>query len=127
VRARRDSWEQGEGQPGLADIVWREGREGAGPLANNIGAERTVGRRTQPGLKEGDAAFFVAGDPEKFWKFSGLARTKLGEELNLIDKDRFELAWIVDFPMYEYNEEDKKVDFSHNPLQMPQGGLRAVP
>ena len=77
-------------------------------------------------LKEGDAAFFVAGDPEKFWKFSGLARTKVAEELNLIDKDRFELAWIVDFPMYEYNEEDKKVDFSHNPFSMPQGGLDAL-
>ena len=77
-------------------------------------------------LKEGDAAFFVAGDPEKFWKFSGLARTKVAEELNLIDKDRFELAWIVDFPMYEYNEEDKKVDFSHNPFSMPQGGLEAL-
>jgi aspartyl-tRNA synthetase len=123
---RMNSWAQGEGQPGLGYIMWREGGEGAGPLANNIGAERTAAIRAQLGLKEGDAAFFVAGDPEKFWKFSGLARTKLGEELNLIDKDRFELAWIVDFPMYEYNEEDKKVDFSHNPFSMPQGGLDAL-
>jgi aspartyl-tRNA synthetase len=99
---------------------------GAGPLANNIGPERTEAIRQALGLKEGDAAFFVAGDPAKFWKFAGLARTKLGEELNLIDKDRFELAWIVDFPMYEYNEEDKKVDFSHNPFSMPQGGLDAL-
>ncbi len=123
---RMNSWAQGEGQPGLGYIMWREGGEGAGPLANNIGAERTAAIREQLGLKEGDAAFFVAGDPEKFWKFAGLARTKLGEELNLIDKDRFELAWIVDFPMYEYNEEDKKVDFSHNPFSMPQGGLEAL-
>ena len=123
---RMNSWAQGEGQPGLGYIMWREGGEGAGPLANNIGAERTAAIRTQLGLKEGDAAFFVAGDPDKFWKFSGLARTRLGEELNLIDKDRFELAWIVDFPMYEYNEEDKKVDFSHNPFSMPQGGLDAL-
>src|SRR5919108_158117 len=123
---RMNSWAQGEGQPGLGYIMWREGGEGAGPLANNIGAERTAAIRDQLGLKEGDAAFFVAGDPEKFWKFSGLARTKVGEELNLIDKDRFELAWIVDFPMYEYNEEDKKVDFSHNPFSMPQGGLDAL-
>jgi aspartyl-tRNA synthetase len=121
-----NSWAQGEGQPGLGYIMWREGGEGAGPLANNIGAERTVAIRAQLGLKEGDAAFFVAGDPEKFWKFSGLARTRVAEELNLIDKDRFELAWIVDFPMYEYNEEDKKVDFSHNPFSMPQGGLNAL-
>jgi aspartyl-tRNA synthetase len=123
---RMNSWAQGEGQPGLGYIMWREGGEGAGPLANNIGSERTAAIRDQLGLKEGDAAFFVAGDPDKFWKFSGLARTKLGEELNLIDKDRFELAWIVDFPMYEYNEEDKKVDFSHNPFSMPQGGLEAL-
>jgi aspartyl-tRNA synthetase len=123
---RMNSWAQGEGQPGLGYIMWREGGEGAGPLANNIGPERTAAIRTQLGLKEGDAAFFVAGDPDKFWKFSGLARTKLGEELNLIDRDRFELAWIVDFPMYEYNEDDKKVDFSHNPFSMPQGGLDAL-
>jgi aspartyl-tRNA synthetase len=123
---RMNSWAQGEGQPGLGYIMWREGGEGAGPLANNIGPERTAAIRGALGLKEGDAAFFVAGDPAKFWKFAGLARTKLGEELNLIDKDRFELAWIVDFPMYEYNEEDKKVDFSHNPFSMPQGGLDAL-
>src|SRR6266436_810331 len=116
---RMNSWAQGEGQPGLGYIMWREGGEGAGPLANNIGPERTAAIRTQLGLKEGDAAFFVAGDPEKFWKFAGLARTKLGEELKLIDKDRFELAWIVDFPMYEWNEEEKKIDFSHNPFSMP--------
>jgi len=123
---RMNSWAQGEGQPGLGYIMWREGGEGAGPLANNIGPERTAAIRSALGLKDGDAAFFVAGDPDKFWKFSGLARTKLGEELNLIDKDRFELAWIVDFPMYEYNEEEKKVDFSHNPFSMPQGGLEAL-
>jgi aspartyl-tRNA synthetase len=123
---RMNSWAQGEGQPGLGYIMWREGGEGAGPLANNIGAERTAAIRDALGLKEGDAAFFVAGDPDKFWKFAGLARTRLGEELNLIDKDRFELAWIVDFPMYEYNEEDKKIDFSHNPFSMPQGGLEAL-
>ncbi|MCO5129129.1 MAG: aspartate--tRNA ligase [Xanthobacteraceae bacterium] len=123
---RMNSWAQGEGQPGLGYIMWRDGGEGAGPLANNIGAERTEAIRAQLGLKAGDAAFFVAGDPAKFWKFAGLARTKVGEELNLIDKDQFALAWIVDFPMYEYNEEDKKVDFSHNPFSMPQGGLEAL-
>ena len=123
---RMNSWAQGEGQPGLGYIMWREGGEGAGPLANNIGPERTAAIRSALGLKEGDAAFFVAGDPAKFWKFAGLARTKLGEELNLIDKDRFELAWVVDFPMYEYNEDEKKIDFSHNPFSMPQGGLDAL-
>ncbi|MCA1380976.1 aspartate--tRNA ligase [Bradyrhizobium sp. BRP23] len=123
---RMNSWAQGEGQPGLGYIMWREGGEGAGPLANNIGPERTAAIRAQLGVKEGDAAFFVAGDPDKFWKFSGLARNKVGEDLNLTDKERFELAWIVDFPMYEYNEDDKKVDFSHNPFSMPQGGLEAL-
>ncbi|WP_407181195.1 aspartate--tRNA ligase [Bradyrhizobium sp. STM 3562] len=123
---RMNSWAQGEGQPGLGYIMWREGNEGAGPLANNIGPERTAAIRQQLGLSEGDAAFFVAGDPDKFWKFAGLARTKVGEELNLVDKDRFELAWVIDFPMYEYDEEAKKVDFSHNPFSMPQGGLEAL-
>jgi aspartyl-tRNA synthetase len=159
---RMNSWAQGEGQPGLGYIFWRDPSEGtlnlsldedktlaaavknlldqgkvieakrlieesaAGPLAKNIGHERSGEIAKQLGLGVGDAAFFVAGDPEKFWKFAGLARTKVGEELNLIDKDRFALAWIVDFPMYEYNEDDKKVDFSHNPFSMPQGGLEAL-
>ncbi|MDA9521016.1 aspartyl-tRNA synthetase [Bradyrhizobium sp. CCBAU 11434] len=123
---RMNSWAQGEGQPGLGYIMWREGGEGAGPLANNVGPDRTAAIREQLHLKEGDAAFFVAGDPEKFWKFAGMARTKVGEELNLIDKDQFAFAWIVDFPMYEYDEENKKVDFSHNPFSMPQGGLDAL-
>lgn len=123
---RMNSWAQGEGQPGLGYIMWREGGEGAGPLANNIGPERTEAIRVALGLKAGDAAFFVAGDPSKFVKFAGLARTRVGEELNLIDKDQFALAWVVDFPMYEYNEDDKKVDFSHNPFSMPQGGMEAL-
>jgi aspartyl-tRNA synthetase len=110
----------------MGSASWTDYVAGSGPLANNIGPDRTEAIRQALGLKDGDAAFFVAGDPDKFWKFSGLARTKVGEELNLIDKDRFELAWIVDFPMYEYNEEDKKVDFSHNPFSMPQGGLDAL-
>ncbi len=116
---RMNSWAQGEGQPGLGYIMWREGNEGAGPLANNIGPERTEAIRAQLGLKEGDAAFFVAGDPDKFWKFAGLARTRLGEELNLIEKGQFKFCWIVDFPMFEWNEEEKKIDFSHNPFSMP--------
>ncbi len=123
---RMNAWAQGEGQPGLGYIMWREDGEGAGPLAKNIGEERTEAIRAALGMKAGDAAFFVAGDPQKFWKFAGLARTKIGEDLDLIDKDRFELAWIVDFPMYEYNEDEKKVDFSHNPFSMPQGGLDAL-
>ena len=117
---RMNSWAQGEGQPGLGYIFWREGEEGgAGPLAKNIGPERTKQIADQLGLGVGDAVFFVAGRPDQFVKFAGPARTKVGEELGLIDKDRFEFCWIVDFPMFERNEEEKKVDFSHNPFSMP--------
>ncbi|MDH7795660.1 MULTISPECIES: aspartate--tRNA ligase [unclassified Beijerinckia] len=126
---RMNSWAQSEGQPGLGYIFWRdnEGKtEAAGPIANNIGPERTEAIRQQLNLKAGDAAFFVAGDPQKFATFSGNARTRVGKDLNLIDENRFELAWIVDFPMYEWNEDDKKVDFSHNPFSMPQGGLETL-
>jgi aspartyl-tRNA synthetase len=124
-----NSWAQSEGQPGLGYIFWRDAdgkAEAAGPIANNIGPERTEAIRNQLGLSAGDACFFAAGDPEKFAKFAGAARTKVGEDMNLIDENRFELAWIVDFPMYEWNEDEKKVDFSHNPFSMPQGGLDAL-
>jgi aspartyl-tRNA synthetase len=124
---RMNSWAQVEGQPGLGYVFWREGEAGgAGPIANNIGPERTEAVRLQLGLKEGDAAFFVAGDPEKFIKFAGAARIKVGQDLSLIDENRFELAWVVDFPMFEWNDDEKKVDFSHNPFSMPQGGLDAL-
>jgi aspartyl-tRNA synthetase len=117
---RMNSWAQGEGQPGLGYIFWREGEEGgAGPLAKNIGPERTKQIAGQMKLGIGDACFFVAGKPKDFVKFAGPARTKVGEELGLIDKGSFEFCWIVDFPMYEWNEEEKKIDFSHNPFSMP--------
>ncbi|CAN7458942.1 aspartate--tRNA ligase [Pararhizobium sp. LjRoot235] len=126
---RMNAWAQSTGQPGLGYIFWRkegEKLEGAGPLAKNIGEERTDAIRTQLGLDDGDACFFVAGDPAKFYKFAGEARTRAGEELDLVDRDRFELCWIVDFPFFEWNEEEKKIDFAHNPFSMPQGGLEAL-
>ncbi len=124
---RMNSWAQQQGQPGLGYVFWRDGEEGgAGPIAKNIGPERTTAIRDQLGLAVGDCAFFVAGLPSKFYKFAGEARTRAGEEMNMIPKDRFDLCWIVDFPMYEWNEEDKKIDFSHNPFSMPQGGLEAL-
>ena len=117
---RMNAWAQGEGQPGLGYIFWREGEEGgAGPLAKNIGPERTTAIRDQLKLAIGDAAFFIAGKPKDFVKFAGPARTKVGEELNLVAKDRFDFCWIVDFPMFEWSEEEKKIDFSHNPFSMP--------
>jgi len=117
---RMNEWAKGEGQPGLGYIFWREGEEGgAGPVAKNVGPERTKQIADQLGLKVGDAVFFVAGKPKDFVKFAGPARTKVGEELGLIAKDVFEFCWIVDFPMFEWNEEEKKIDFSHNPFSMP--------
>src|SRR5690606_21077136 len=124
---RMNSWAQGEGQPGLGYIFWREGEEGgAGPIAKNIGPERAGGIRDQIGLKVGDACFFVAGDPARFYKFAGLARDRIGRELNLIDENRYEFAWIVDFPFFEWNEEEKCIEFGHNPFSMPQGGSAAL-
>jgi aspartyl-tRNA synthetase len=122
---RMNSWAQGEGQPGLAYIFYRE-NEAAGPVGKNLGPERSQAIAQQLGLKEGDAVFFTAGNPAKFYKFAGEARARIGEELKLIDESKFALAWIVDFPFYEWNEEDKKIDFSHNPFSMPQGGLATL-
>jgi aspartyl-tRNA synthetase len=121
---RMNSWAQGEGQPGLGYIFFRDG-EGAGPLAKNIGEERTAQIRTQLGLEDGDAVFFCAGVPKNFADFAGRARNRVGEELDLIDRDQFAFCWIVDFPMYEETD-DGKIDFSHNPFSMPQGGMEAL-
>jgi aspartyl-tRNA synthetase len=127
---RMNSWAQGEGEPGLGYIMLRaaEGADaaksaapvkGIGPIANNLGDQKVEALRAALALKDGDAVFFVAGDPAKFVRFAGLARAKIGEELGLVVKDQFALCWIVDFPMYEWNEEEKKIDFSHNPFSMP--------
>jgi aspartyl-tRNA synthetase len=124
---RMNNWAVKEGQPGLGYIFWREGEEGgAGPIAKNVGPERAAAIQKQLGRKVGDAVFFAAGNPDKFYRFAGEARTLIGRELKLIEEDRFEFCWIVDFPMYEWNEEEKKIDFSHNPFSMPQGGLAAL-
>jgi aspartyl-tRNA synthetase len=122
---RMNAWARCEGQPGLGYIFFREG-EGAGPVAKNIGTERTEAIRKQLGLGDGDAVFFVAGLPKEFAAFAGQARVKIGNELGLTKTDRFEFCWIVDFPMYEWNEEEGRIDFSHNPFSMPQGGLEAL-
>jgi aspartyl-tRNA synthetase len=125
---RMNSWAQGEGEPGLGYIMFRGPEEapkaagpvrGIGPIANNLGEERVEKLRAALSLGDGDGVFFVAGDPAKFVRFAGLARNKIGEELNLVQKDQFALCWIVDFPMYEWSEEEKKIDFSHNPFSMP--------
>gem|GEM_PF-2729754 len=122
---RMNAWAQSEGQPGLGYIFFREG-EGAGPIAKNIGPERTAAVRQQLGLGDGDAVFFVAGIPSEMADFGGRARGRIGNELGLTQKDQFAFCWIVDFPMYEWNEEEERIDFSHNPFSMPQGGLEAL-
>jgi aspartyl-tRNA synthetase len=122
---RMNAWAQAQGQPGLGYIFYREG-EAAGPIAKNLGPERSGALQAQLGLKEGDAVFFVAGEPAKFHGFAGEARKRVGEELGLTQKDRFEFCWITDFPYYEWDEDEKKIEFSHNPFSMPQGGLEAL-
>jgi aspartyl-tRNA synthetase len=153
---RMNAWAQSDGQPGLAYIFYRasgatgetfepvlppshtsqttkpveigprEIAEGSGPVAKNLGASLTERLREQLNLKIGDAVFFVAGIPSEMADFAGRARVKIGNELGLTETGRFAFCWIVDFPMYEWNEEEEKIDFSHNPFSMPQGGLEAL-
>ncbi|AXQ92627.1 aspartate--tRNA ligase [Cereibacter azotoformans] len=126
---RMNAFAQSQGLPGMGYIFWRKGDDGAmeaaGPLAKNIGPERTEAIRQQLGLGEGDAAFFLGGKPETFEAVAGRARNEIGRELGLTEENCFRFAWIVDFPMYEKDDEGK-VDFSHNPFSMPQGGMAAL-
>ncbi|MCU9839243.1 aspartate--tRNA ligase [Ruegeria sp. WL0004] len=126
---RMNAFAQKEGLPGMGYIFWRDGADGmeaAGPLAKNIGPERTEAIRQQLGLGVGDAAFFLGGKPKSFEKVAGKARDVIGAELGLTDTDRFAFAWIVDFPIYERDEETGEIDFEHNPFSMPQGGMEAL-
>ena len=151
---RMNAFAQKEGLPGMGYIFWREktadavaqelglsvkeaqaklksgevqgGMEAAGPLAKNIGPERTEAIRNQLGLGLGDAAFFLGGKPKAFEAVAGKARTVIGDELGLTDLNRFAFAWIVDFPIYEKDDETGRIDFEHNPFSMPQGGMDAL-
>nr|WP_010392786.1 aspartate--tRNA ligase [Paracoccus sp. TRP] len=126
---RMNAYAQQQGLPGMGYIFWRKADDGsteaAGPIAKALGHERTEAIREQLGLGEGDAVFFLGGRPETFEAVAGRARNEIGRELGLIDENQFKFAWIVDFPMYEKGE-DGKIDFSHNPFSMPQGGLEAL-
>jgi len=127
---RMNSFAQSQGLPGMGYILWRNaedgsGMEAAGPLAKNIGPERAEAIRQQLGLALGDAAFFLGGKPETFEAVAGRARNVIGQDLKLTEENCFRFAWIVDFPMYEKTD-DGKIDFSHNPFSMPQGGLEAL-
>ena len=120
-----NDWARSEGHAGLGYITQKGGELG-GPIAKNHGEEATRKLVAELGLGPDDGIFFAAGKPDQAAKLAGAARTRIAEQLDLIDRDRFDFCWIVDFPMYEYDEESKKVDFSHNPFSMPQGGLEAL-
>ncbi len=126
---RMNAFAQAQGLPGMGYIFWRTGDDGpepAGPVAKNIGPERAEAIRAQLGLGAGDAAFFLGGAPAQFESVAAKARDTIGAELGLTEADRFAFAWIVDFPMYESDPDTGKVDFSHNPFSMPQGGMDAL-
>ena len=120
-----NEWARSEGHAGLG-YVTRKGGEFGGPIAKNHGNEGMEALYAALGLGPDDGLFFAAGKPEQAAKLAGAARTRVAEQLGLIDKDRFELCWIVDFPFYEWDEDAKKVEFAHNPFSMPQGGMDAL-
>ncbi|MBW8727118.1 MAG: aspartate--tRNA ligase, partial [Inquilinus limosus] len=120
-----NGWAQEQGAPGLGYVVFEAGA-GKGPIAKFLEAGAQAALREATGAEDGDAVFFVADLEAAAAKLAGFARTKIGQELELIDPDRYEFCWIVDFPMYELNEETGQIDFSHNPFSMPQGGLEAL-
>ena len=122
---KMNEWARGEGGAGLGYIVGEDGG-GKGPSAKNLDVERIAAIRTACDLKDGDAVFFACDKPAAAAKLAGAARSRVGDELDLCEKRVFRFCWIVDFPMYEWNEDEKKVDFSQNPFSMPQGGLDAL-
>jgi aspartyl-tRNA synthetase len=122
---KMNSWAIKEGQPGLGYIFYKEGL-GSGPIAKNIGEDKTQEIKTNFNLSDDDSVFFLCGIPKNFMQFASSARDKIGEDLSLIKENSFEFCWIVDFPMYEWDDTNKKIDFSHNPFSMPQGGLESL-
>jgi aspartyl-tRNA synthetase len=122
---KMNSWAIKEGQPGLGYIFFKDG-SGSGPIAKNIGEEKTSAIKNKFNLSDNDAVFFICGIPKTFLTFASSARDKIGNDLGLINEDSFEFCWIVDFPMYEFDEINKKIDFSHNPFSMPQGGMDSL-
>jgi aspartyl-tRNA synthetase len=124
-----NDWARGEGAPGLGYVIFEEENgalSGKGPIAKFIPAVAQAAIAAKAGVKAGDAVFFSAGEENAAAKLAGAARVRIGSELGLSKTDVFEFCWIVDFPMYEWNEDEKKIDFSHNPFSMPQGGLDAL-
>jgi aspartyl-tRNA synthetase len=120
-----NDWARGEGAPGLGYIVF-EGGEGKGPIAKFVAGERLARLKELTGLGDGDAVFFSAGDPGDAAELAGKARTRIGTDLGLVAGGRYDFCWIVDYPMYERDRDTGKIEFSHNPFSMPQGGLEAL-
>ena len=125
VADRMNSWAQGEGAPGMGYIIYGEG-EARGPVAKAIGAEKAEEIKQRLGLKDGDAAFFACAPASEAASLAGRARVKIGQDQDLIDNNLFKFCWIVDFPMFELDEQTGKIEFSHNPFSMPQGGMEAL-
>ncbi|MDB4219809.1 aspartate--tRNA ligase [Emcibacteraceae bacterium] len=122
---KMNDWARGEGFAGLGYIRFKDG-EAMGPIAKNLNEKCISKLKNIASLGDNDGVFFACGKVDEASKLAGFARTKVGEDLQLISKDEFKFCWIVDFPMYEYDEVEKKLDFSHNPFSMPQGGLEAL-
>jgi aspartyl-tRNA synthetase len=122
---RMNSWAQGEGAPGMGYMIFGDG-EARGPIANRLPPEKIAEIKALTGMGDGDAVFFSAGKEGDAAQLAGRARIKLGQDLDLIDKSAFKFCWIVDFPMFEFDEKAGKIDFSHNPFSMPQGGMEAL-
>ncbi len=122
---RMNSWAQGEGAPGMGYMIFGDG-EARGPIANRLPPEKIAEIKALTGMSDGDAVFFSAGKELEAASLAGRARLKLGADLDLIDKSAFKFCWIVDFPMFEFDEKAGKIDFSHNPFSMPQGGMEAL-
>ncbi len=120
-----NDWARENGAGGLGYIQYKDG-EARGPIAKNLDAERVAKIKAATGVADGDSVFFVCDQPEPAAKFSGLVRTKLCDELNLLDRNKFMFCWIVDFPMFERNKDTGQIEFSHNPFSMPQGGMEAL-
>ncbi|MCF8468019.1 MAG: aspartate--tRNA ligase [Sneathiella sp.] len=122
---KMNDWARKEGAGGLGYIIFKDG-EAKGPIAKNLDAARIAKIRELTGVNDGDAVFFACDKAAGAADLAGKARTRIGEELDIIEKDVFRFCWVIDFPMFEYDDKEKKIDFSHNPFSMPQGGLEAL-
>ena len=122
---KMNDWARGEGAAGLGYVIFAEGG-GKGPIAKNLGEERVAQLRQALGLGDGDGVFFACDQEAAAADLAGRARARVGETLELIEKDVFRFCWIVDYPLFEFDEKEQKIDFSHNPFSMPQGGLEAL-